>query len=175
MKRVLFICLLLIFSSQSIAQEYKFAVSSNILNLALKGPSLSISYAVSDKWSIQGYGATGKSTLFNNYQFKTGILDVRYHFWELAYVGPYLRYIEKSVQRDGFVNNTGFFSSHGRDFQGRGLSSGVCLGLQLTKSNRFNLETFAGAGYGGFISQQGDRTESGFLDVRVGVLTGINF
>ena len=173
MKRVIFICLLLIVSGESIAQKYKFAVSSNVLNLVLQGPSLSVSYAVSDRWSVQGYGATGKSTFFNNYKFKTGILDVRYHFWKLAYAGPYLRYIEKSVHSEGLVY--GFIGWPGRDFNGKGLSSGISLGLQLTKSNWFNLETFAGAGYGGFISQQGDRNNSGFLDVRIGVLTGVNF
>jgi len=47
--------------------------------------------------------------------------------------------------------------------------------MKTLSSKRFNLDAFVGVGYGEFVSQLGDKNEHGFFDIRVGVMTGINF
>ena len=86
--------------------------------------------------------------------------------------------IEKEVKREGYVDNTGFFSINSRDFQGKGLSSGLLLGIIVMDTPRFKLETFAGAGYGKFLSQKdsfNNEDQNGFVDGRAGLLAGLKF
>ncbi len=170
----LLVIMLFVASSMLYAQERKFSINTNVLNLVARGPSLSLNYDMSTFWSIQLYGSAGS---FNGigYSYKTGIIDFKYHLSENMYVGPYLRYIEKTIYRPGFVDRTGFFSTPGRDFQGKGLSPGANFGFNIINEKRFNLESFIGIGYGKFISQRGDKAGSGFMDARIGVLTGVKF
>lgn len=168
------VTMLFLVTGKMYAQERSFSVSTNVLNLVAKGPSLAVNYDLSSLWSIQVYGSTGSFSGIG-YSYKTGIVDVKYHLGKSLYVGPYLRYIEKTIYRPGSVDRTGFFSTPGRDFQGTGLSSGVSFGFDIINNKRFNIESFIGTGYGRFITQTGDKTGSGFLDARVGVLTGVRF
>jgi len=168
-------------ASSAYSQEKKITVSTNLLNLTVAGPSLAINYKQSERLSFQLYGSTGDFNYlpFNqNYKFKTGIIDLKYSVFEILYVGTYLRYIEKEVKREGYVDHTGFFSINSRDFQGKGLSSGLLLGIIMMDTRHFKLETFAGAGYGKFLSQKdsfNNEDQNGFVDGRVGLLAGLKF
>ena len=170
----LFILIFLFVADNIHSQVRKVSINTNILNLVASGPSLAVNYDMSINWSIQLYGSTGR---FNGigYSFKTGIIDFKYHLAKNMYVGPYLRYIEKTIYRPGYVDRTGFVSAPGRDFQGRGISPGGSFGFKIVNSKRLNIESFVGVGYGKFISQRGDKTGSGFLDARIGILTGVKF
>ncbi|MBC8053147.1 MAG: DUF3575 domain-containing protein [Sphingobacteriaceae bacterium] len=161
------------------SQDQKVAISTNVLNFVVGGPSLAISYRQSPKWGFQLYGSYGRFNYLpssETYNFKTGIIDLRYSLYEFLYVGPYLRYIEKEVKREGYIHPTGFFSIGSRDFRGKGISSGLVLGLVLPDSEWLNVEAFAGAGYGLFLSQKdysGDDKRKDFYDVRIGLLFGL--
>lgn len=175
MKIIGLIILIFFFAASNIhSQERKVSINTNILNLVASGPSLAVNYDMSINWSIQLYGSTGR---FNGigYTFKTGVIDFKYRLSKNMYVGPYLRYIEKKIYRPGYVDATGFFSTPGRDFQGRGISPGASFGFNIVDNKRLNIEAFVGGGYGKFISQRGDKTGSGFLDARIGILTGVRF
>ncbi|MEJ6980659.1 DUF3575 domain-containing protein [Pedobacter sp. P351] len=171
----------LFFAYSAYPQDKKFTISTNLLNLAVAGPSLALNYKQNSRLSFQLYGSAGdfRYLPFNQtYSFKTGILDLKYTVFEFLYVGTYLRYIEKQVKREGYVDNTGFVSISSRDFQGKGLSSGLLLGVTMVESRFFNLETFAGAGYGRFISQKdisNNEKQNGFVDGRIGLLAGFKF
>lgn len=162
-------------------QEKKVTISTNLLNLAVAGPSLAINYKQNARLSFQLYGSTGDFRYLpfdQTYKFRTGILDLKYSVFQIMYIGTYLRYIEKEVKREGYVDNTGFISISSRDFQGKGLSSGLLLGIIMMETRRFKLETFAGAGYGKFLSEKDnfnneDRVD--FVDGRVGLLAGLKF
>ena len=163
------------------SQERKLTVSTNLLNLTVAGPSLAVNYKQNERLSFQLYGSTGNFKYLpfeQNYKFKTGIIDLKYSLFEILYVGTYLRYIEKEVKREGYVDNTGFFSINSRDFQGKGLSSGLLLVIIMMDTPRFKLETFAGAGYGKFLSQKdsfNNEDQNGFVDGRAGLLAGLKF
>lgn len=171
----------LLFAYSAYAQDKRITISTNLLNLAVAGPSLAINYKQSPRLNFQLYGSTGdfRYLPFNQtYSFKTGILDLKYTVFDILYVGTYLRYIEKEVKREGYVDNTGFVSISSRDFQGKGLSSGVLLGITMLDTRLFKLETFAGAGYGKFLSQKdtfNNEDQNGFVDGRVGLLAGLKF
>jgi len=175
MKKLAYCLLVLLFANKIQAQENKFSINTNLLNLVAKGPSLSAEYRFSKKWIFQVYAASGTLNTFNSYRYNTLIFDFKYAFADNFYTSPYIRYIEKNIYREGIVDNTGFFSFPGRDFKGNGVSIGQTIGMKTLSSKRFNLDTFVGVGYGGFVSQLGDKNGPGFFDIRVGVMTGINF
>jgi hypothetical protein len=162
-------------------QEKKVTVSTNLLNLAVAGPSLAVNYKQNARLSFQLYGSTGDFRYLpfdQTYKFKTGIIDLKYSVFEILYVGTYLRYIEKEVKREGYIDHTGLISINSRDFQGKGLSSGLLLGIIMMETRRFKLETFAGAGYGKFLSQKdnfNNEDQAGFVDGRAGLLAGLKF
>ncbi|HEY0057049.1 MAG TPA: DUF3575 domain-containing protein [Pedobacter sp.] len=157
------------------AQDKKFALSSNLLNLAALGPSVAFTYNTSPRIGYQIYASTGSISAFE-YDFKTVIAEVRYTFWDYVYVGPYIRYIEKRVVREGSPNQTGLFTIPGRDLDGQGLSSGLVGGFKAIDTKKVNMEAFAGLGLGKFTSQieSGHRQKptSWFPDARVGFLIG---
>lgn len=176
MKKLIWHLLVLLIANKVQAQEYKFSANTNILNLAMKGPSVAMEYRVSSHWGIQCYASAGKTNFWNVYSYKTVIFDFKRQFATYFYTGPYIRFIDKTVYRP--ANNSSYFSyllDPGRDFRGQGISIGQTVGIRTLSSKRFNLDTFAGAGYGRFINQQGSRNRLGFLDIRIGVMTGINF
>ncbi|MBC7653450.1 MAG: DUF3575 domain-containing protein [Oligoflexus sp.] len=156
------------------AQEKKFSINTNLANIAAKGPSIALEYRFSDKWSVQAYASKGEINIRNNYSYQTFIVDVKRHLDKQLYTSSYVRLIEKDVYRPsidyGFV-----YSTKGKELKGIGLSIGQTIGYEVFKYKTYNLDLFAGAGYGGFIKQQSDTNKYGFLDLRIGVLTGINF
>ncbi|MBC7912622.1 MAG: DUF3575 domain-containing protein [Pyrinomonadaceae bacterium] len=178
MKNVLFLFVLLsLFQSPVFSQNSKFAISTNLLNLAAKGPSVALSYKATPHLSYQIYVSQGRLT--ENYNFKTALIEMKYAFWDFMYVGPYLRYIEKRVQREGITDNTGLFSTPDRNFYGQGISSGLTLGIKPIESDKLMVECFAGLGYGRFVKQidydnPKDR-RSAFPDARVGLLVGFKW
>ncbi len=173
MKKLMF--MILMFSITTLfAQERKFSINTNIANFAAKGPSLSLEYQFSNKWSIQGYLSTGEINVVNNYTYKTAIIDFKRKIDKQLYTSTYIRYIEKDVYRP-YVFNAVISLDRGRDFEGKGISLGQSIGYKVFRNKVYNLDLFAGAGYGGFIKQTGDRNKLGFLDVRIGILTGFNF
>lgn len=171
------ICLLFVLLIVNIvqAQQHNYSINTNLLNLVAKGPSLSAEYRFSKKWSVQAYASKGKLSLLTDYKYSTLIVDFKYSFAENFYTSPYIRFIKKTIYSEGFTDRNGLFSFPGRDFKGNGVSIGQTIGFKTLSSERLNLDIFVGAGYGGFVTQQGDKNNPGFLDVRVGVLTGINF
>lgn len=156
------------------AQERKFSVNTNLANLAAKGPSLALEYQFSKKWSVQGYLSSGEINIRNNYSYKTAIVDFKRKIDKQLYTSSYIRYIEKDVYRSSFGNNVLIFDP-GRDFKGSGISFGQSIGYKVFRNKFYNMDLFAGAGYGRFIEQSGDRNKLGFIDVRIGILTGLNF
>ena len=169
------ITIILLYSiSNSYAQEKKFSINTNLANLAAKGPSVSLEYQLSNKWSIQGYLSKGEINVLNNYNYKTAIIDFKRKLDSQLYTSTYIRYIEKEIYRPSFGNNV-FTLDPGRDFKGKGISAGQILGYKYFPNKVYNLDLFAGIGYGGFIEQSGDKNKSGFLDLRIGILTGFKF
>ncbi len=134
-RRLFFILIMMFFVLRTNAQVKRIAISTNLANLAVRGPSLAISYQASPRLGFQVYGSTGNfnhlRTFSADYKFKTAILDVKYTFFDTFYIGPYVRYIEKRVKREGYTPSTGFFGVHSRDFYGKGLSSGLLAGVGL--------------------------------------------
>lgn len=179
MKTNILITILVCLSISVFSQNKRFSVSTNLLNLAVSGPSASLSYQYTPKLAFQVYGSSGNFNKYlhnSQYQFKTAILDVKYFLFEELYVGPYIRYIDKKVQRDGYVDRTGFISISARDFHGKGISSGLLLGFQMADSRYLNFEVFGGAGYGKYIFERdysGKEKQQGFIDGRVGMLVGL--
>lgn len=178
--KVLFAVLVLV-SSSLLSQDKRFSINTNLLNLAVSGPSASLGFQYSPKLALQIYGSYGNFNRYlpsSNYQFKTAIIDVKYSAVKWLYLGSYLRYIDKRVQREGFVDNTGFFSISDRDFHGKGISSGLLLGLQIPETRFVNVEIFGGGGVGTYVWQidySGGQKQSAFLDARVGILVGLKF
>lgn len=158
----------------SYAQDKKFSINTNLANLAAKGPSLSLEYQLSNKWSIQGYISKGEINILNNYNYRTAIIDFKRNLDGRLYTSTYMRYIEKEIYRPSIGNNVLIFDP-GRDFKGNGVSAGQMLGYKYFPNKVYNIDVFAGIGYGGFIEQSGERNKSGFLDLRIGILTGFNF
>jgi hypothetical protein len=184
MKNNLLLFLGFLFTAATVSgQAQRFAISTNLFNIILSGPSLAVSYHKSQRLSFQLYGAYGRFGYFSDedprYEFKTGILDLRYTVIKHVYLASYLRYIDKFVRRDGYVDRTGFFSVSERDFHGKGISGGLLFGLNLADlSKRVNLEAFAGGGVGKFISQRdyaNNEPTDLFLDARLGLLLGLKF
>jgi hypothetical protein len=173
MKTFCFI-VLLITSFVSSAQDKKFAVSTNILNLAVLGPSIAFTYNADPRIGYQVYASQGGSEAYV-YKFKTAIVEARYTFWDYLYIGPYLRYIEKRVQQEGSSFSYIQFTP-ARNFYGKGISAGITLGFKSIDTKNVNLEAFGGLGYGKFIEQIDYDYPSdhryGFPDARVGVLVG---
>jgi hypothetical protein len=182
MKKISFV-LFVLFSLKTYGQDKKLTISTNLANLVFLGPSLAINYQASSQLGFQIYGSTGHSNIIDVYKFKTLIFDVRRsilpEFFQGVYVGPYVRYIEKQVVKEGYSDRTGFFSylnERSRDFHGKGLSAGLLVGAKLIDAHSINVEAFCGGGYGKFISQRdysGDSPRNGFLDARFGVLVGL--
>ncbi len=177
--------LLAVFIGLSLAafsQNKKFSISTNLLNLVVSGPSLSLSYLYTPALSLQVYGSTG-NFLNSQHRFKTAIFDVKYSVFKGGllkefYTGPYLRYIDKKIKREGYIDNSGFVSTRSRDFHGKGISSGLLLGFQMQNTRLVNLEIFGGAGYGKYIYEKdysGIEKQKGFIDGRVGILLGLKF
>jgi hypothetical protein len=181
MKANLLFAVLVLFTSSLFSQNKRFSINTNLLNLAVSGPSASLSFQYTPKLALQVYGSYGNFNRYlpsSDYQFKTGIIDVKYSALKWLYVGPYLRYIDKRVQREGFVDNTGFFSISERDFHGKGISSGLLLGLQIPDTRFVNVEVFGGGGVGTYVWQRdySRREKQGaFLDARLGILVGLKF
>ncbi len=185
MKINILLAVLIGLSLSAFSQNKKFSISTNLLNLAVSGPSLSLSYLYSPKLSFQVYASTGsfdKYLVNTQYRFKTAIFDVKHlvvqGVFKGLYAGPYVRYIEKEIRKEGYVDKTGFVSISSRDFHGKGISSGLSLGFQIQNTRLVNLEMFGGAGYGKYISQRdysGDEKQNGFIDGRVGILVGLKF
>ncbi|HEX8378814.1 MAG TPA: DUF3575 domain-containing protein [Pedobacter sp.] len=169
------VSLLVVFALSASSQDKKFAVSSNILNLAALGPSVAFTYNATPRIGYQVYASQGAIWVFD-YEFKTVIAEMRYTFWDYLYVGPYVRYIEKRVVRENEINSAAVFTVAGRNFYGKGISSGINLGFKYIDTKKVNLEAFAGLGYGRFIKQidydypNDDR--GGFPDARIGLLLG---
>ncbi len=174
MKKIVIILFISISVNKVFAQQKCFSLNTNLANLAAKGPSLSLEYQFSKKWSIQGYLSKGEINLGNNYSYKTAIIDFKQKIDKQLYTSSYIRYIEKDVYRP-YVFHPIISIDNGRDFKGKGISVGQSIGYKVFKNKLYNLDLFAGAGYGGFIEQTGDRNKLGFIDVRIGILTGINF
>jgi hypothetical protein len=173
--KIIIIILISFFGLNNVlAQQKHFSINTNLANLAAKGPSLSLEYKFTDKWSIQAYASKGDINFWNNYSYQTLILDVKRHLDKQLYTSSYIRLIEKSVYRP-YVFNSVISLDNGRDFKGMGLSIGQTIGYEIFRKKTYNLDLFAGAGYGGFIKQAGDRNKIGFLDLRIGILTGVNF
>ncbi|TKB97780.1 DUF3575 domain-containing protein [Pedobacter cryophilus] len=176
MKNLIFLLLsvIILCNKTSFAQIKRFSINTNLANLAAKGPSLSLEYKFSKKWSIQAYASKGEINIGNNYSYKTAILDFKHKIDKQLYTSTYFRYIEKDVYRP-YVFHPVISLDNGRDFQGKGISMGQTIGYEVFRNKIYNLDLFAGAGYGGFIKQSGDRNRIGFLDLRIGILTGFNF
>ncbi|WP_207532950.1 DUF3575 domain-containing protein [Desertivirga arenae] len=181
MKVTFLLALFIGLTSSLFSQNKRFSLSTNLLNLAVSGPSASLSYQYTPKLAFQVYGSTGNFNKYlpsSDYQFKTAILDVKYSPLDRLYVGPYLRYIDKRVQREGYVDHTGFISVSERDFHGKGISSGLLLGFKIPDTRFVNVEIFGGGGIGTFVRQRdysGQEKQSAFLDGRVGILAGLKF
>ncbi|MDB5013753.1 MAG: hypothetical protein JWQ25_1955 [Daejeonella sp.] len=79
MKKLIWCLLVLIIANKVQAQDHKFSVNTNLLNLALKDPSLSGEYKFSTNWSLQCYASAGKTIFWNAYSYKTVIIDFKYH------------------------------------------------------------------------------------------------
>lgn len=183
---IIFLLVVVGLSHSAFSRNKRFSLNTNLLNLAISGPSLSLSYLYTPKLTFQVYGSSGSFDKYllttSQYRFKTAIFDVKYSivqgFFEGLYAGPYLRYIDKKIKREGYVHNTGFVSISSRDFHGEGISTGLSLGFQIQDTRFINLEMFGGAGYGKFFSQRdysGHEKQKGFLDGRVGILVGLKF
>lgn len=71
---------------------------------------------------------------------KQASLTLNNHLSKNTYVGPYLRYIEKTINAPGFVDRTGLFSLPGINFKGTGISSGASLGFNVVNKKRLNIE-----------------------------------
>ena len=175
-------CILLVLlglSHIALSQDKRFSLSTNVLNLAAEGPSLSLSYQYSPKLAFQVYVSSGNFDRYlssGEYQFKTAVLDTKFFVGQQFYAGPYFRYIDKRVKREGFVDHTGFIGQSERDFHGHGMSAGVLLGWKVYGSRALDIETFAGTGYGKFLWQKdysGQNKKTGFIDGRVGLLVGL--
>jgi hypothetical protein len=168
------IILLLLPINALFAQEKHFSINTNLANLAAKGPSLAIEYVLNQKYSIQAYASYGEINIRNNYQFKTLIIDVKRKIDKQFYTSSYTRLIEKDVYRPS-VDYSFVYATKGKELQGLGLSFGQTIGYEVFKKKTYNLDLFAGVGYGLFIKQTGDKNNMGFIDLRIGILTGINF
>ena len=173
MKRVILIFLFLIGVKVS-AQQKHFSLNTNLANLAANGPSLAIEYKFSPKWSVQAYASKGEINFQNNYSYQTVILDLKRHIDKQLYTSTYIRVIEKDVYRPS-IDYSFVYATHGKNLKGVGLSIGQTIGYEVFRNQIYNLDLFVGAGYGGFVKQTGDRNKMGFIDLRIGILTGLNF
>ena len=166
---------LLLFSVNLLfAQEKRFSINTNLANYAAGGPSFAIEYVLNKTYSIQAYASSGEINIRNNYQYRTLIIDVKRKIDTQLYTSSYARLIEKDVYRPS-VDYSFVYATKGKELQGLGLSFGQTIGYEVFKKKTYNLDLFAGAGYGVFLKQTGDKNNMGFLDLRIGILTGINF
>jgi hypothetical protein len=173
--------MLLLFTLKLAAQDRQFSISTNVANLVFAGPSLALGYQTKGPVGFLLYGSAGQIKAPSeslSYKFKTVSLDARYLVLKYVYLATYLRYIEKQIKRDGYIDNTGFWSVSDRDFKGQGIAGGFLFGLTLADTKRLNLEAYGGPGYGRYISSKDVFTNDppkDFLDVRAGLLVGIKF
>lgn len=175
MKKIILILFISITSGNMFAQQKHFSINTNLANIAAKGPSLALEYKFTNKWSVQAYASKGEINIYNYYSYKTLIIDVKHKIDKQLYTGSYLRFIEKNVLRYAETECNYPFCDKGKTLKGQGLSIGQTIGYEVFRKKTYNLDLFAGAGYGRFIRQEGDKNRLGFLDVRIGVLTGLNF
>ncbi len=174
MNKLLTFLLFTLSMGYAIAQEKKFSVNTNLLNLAAQGPSLSLEYKLFPKWSIQAYASKGEINALDYYKYATIILDFKFKINESLYLSPYVRYIEKDIYNPG-ESGVSYFDIFQRDFKGKGISIGQAITYKIILNKTFNLESFVGGGYGTFLKKEGDKPGNNFIDLRIGLLTGINF
>ncbi|WP_431844444.1 DUF3575 domain-containing protein [Pedobacter superstes] len=104
MKTNILLTILLCLSISVFSQIKRFSVSTNLLNLAVSGPSASLSYQYAPKLAFQVYGSSGNFNKYlhsSQYQFKTAILDIN-TFYLKSYTSAHISGIltRKFKERD---------------------------------------------------------------------------
>lgn len=197
MKKCVVICsFFLAMCKFSIAQnDIGFAITTNLLNLPLKGPSLNIEKSIGKRGSINFYFSKGKfgEKIFLNYDsyhFQTLLLEYRLYEsgtfsrnqkLEGFYIGFYAKHMNRELYRialnDG--GRYGLFATTNRDFKGQSLGSGFSLGGQKVFSKKIMIGVFSGIGAAGYIKEfDADnigRKVNWHPDLRFGLQVGIKF
>lgn len=170
--------------SPALSQQY--SLRTNVLNLAARGPSVTLGKIISQHNEVLLTYSSGSFQPFlreDYYRYAT--VHVQYHWktqnssqWELYY-GGYLRYIHKRILSEGYeAGPYGIFSKAPRDFKGNGLSTGLSSGAVWSFHPRWFIDFNTLLGAGKYLSQvdyAGRDNMLVFADVRIAVQVGIKF
>ncbi len=188
--------IILLFSlttSVSYSQDRKRIVServiikSNLFNLLAKRPALSIEKAFNTSMSSEISFVQGKfnSVLFTDkYKYNGFLIRIKKHFNEMEtsslnpYLGIYAGNLKRDIQREGYIDKSGFVGYSAKDFATNSIRSGASGGLSYITRNYFIFDMQTSLGYGRYfnVKRSNDKANAkGYLDAQLWFSLGYCF
>lgn len=181
------------FSYNAISQEtirplnQTVVLKTNVLNLIARGPSVSIEKFFPDRFSAELSFVSGR---FDNilvadyYDYNGFLLRGKKYFTDVdfgkisPFGGIYAGNLKRNIQRDQYVNSSGYFGWPGRDFSANSIRAGASFGLTYITKSRVLIEGLGSLGYGVYTTvykQDIERRPTRYLDTQTWLSLGYCF
>jgi len=174
MKKIMYMLSFILLATVIRAQEpVGFEVKSNLLNLVAKRPSFSIEKTFSNKYGIELSYTSGELNIGRYYKYDGFLLRAKKYSDEITpgelipFYGLYVGNLNKTINRDGYMDRTGFISFASRNFKANSIRAGGNIGFLFIPRKRFLLETTGALGYGRYFNitnYASNPNPNGYLD-----------
>lgn len=188
-----YILLLLLFFSvtygfaqkREIPLAKRVIVKTNLLNLMMKRPALTIEKPFSETFSVEFsfvQGEVDDFLLTDHYDYNGFLVRAKKYFSKLdygrisSYAALYVGNLRRNIHTIGRTDNTGFFSYPSRDISANSIRSGLSIGSMYIGRKGLVIDSQLSLGYGSYIyPYKADNESKGYLDCQVWLSVGYCF
>lgn len=163
-------------------------VKTNVLNLVMKRPTLSIEKTFSEKYGLELSYTSGEIKNIGNldyYHYEGFLVRAKKYIKPIrkkeanAFYGAYFGNLDRKIITHGSVDRTGFFSwGRNRDFDANSLRYGGTFGVSFIPKKHFLIEGLTGLGYGDYYNVKSNlwnKPSGGYLDFQLWFSVGYTF
>ncbi|MGG9970560.1 DUF3575 domain-containing protein [Ferruginibacter sp. SUN002] len=166
-----------------------FVVKTNLLNLIMRYPAISVEKMFNENNSIELSIVKGraKDFIFTDYYEYQGALIALRHYFDIPrtnktnfYGGGYMGSFKRIIQTTGTTFGSGGYLGYpSRDFEGHSLRVGGSLGAAYFFGNKIVIDAKLGLGYGVYYSTfdkiASEKNNIGHLDAQIWLSVGYKF
>ncbi len=189
MKNITLIFVFILAHTMVFAQEPAgLIVKTNVLNLVMKRPALSIEKTFSDKYGLELSYTSGEIKNIGHldyYHYEGFLLRAKKYIKPIrkkeanAFYGAYFGNLDRKIITHSSIDRTGFFSwGRNRDFEASSLRYGGTFGVSFIPNKHFLIEGLAALGYGNYYNVKSNlwnKPPSGYFDFQFWFSVGYSF